>query len=233
MNEELEFETYLSISPNKFGIYLLDVNNFKNLYKQEIILKGISNSINLNDLKKFLDENIFKIEKLLGRFIENIFLIIENEKIFNLQNGIRKKKYNASNNKQYVENSLTEAKDLFNENYQHENIMHIIIKKYFIDGESYSFLENNLKCDHLNLEIEFKSISNSFIKELDKVLENYQIKIIRFLDGNYIQNFFEENFELSEMAHKIKIGCNENEVTILPKNPRKLGFFEKFFQLFS
>ena len=91
MNEELEFETYLSISPNKFGIYLLDVNNFKNLYKQEIILKGISNSINLNDLKKFLDENIFKIEKLLGKFIENIFLIIENEKIFNLQIGIRKK----------------------------------------------------------------------------------------------------------------------------------------------
>ena len=36
MNKENEFETYLSISPNKFGIYLFDKKNLKNLYKKEI-----------------------------------------------------------------------------------------------------------------------------------------------------------------------------------------------------
>ena len=35
------------------------------------------------------------------------------------------------------------------------------------------------------------------------------------------------------MTHRILNGYNENEVTFLPKNPKKLGFFEKFFQLFS
>ena len=36
-----------------------------------------------------------------------------------------------------------------------------------------------------------------------------------------------------EKAHRILNGYNENEVTFVPKNPKKLTFFEKFFQLFS
>ena len=35
------------------------------------------------------------------------------------------------------------------------------------------------------------------------------------------------------MAHNIINGINENEVKVVPKNTKKTGFFEKFFQLFS
>ena len=35
------------------------------------------------------------------------------------------------------------------------------------------------------------------------------------------------------MTHKIFNGYNQNEVTFVQKNTKKLGFFEKFFQLFS
>ena len=92
MTEDLEFETYLSISSKKFKIYLLDTKNLKNLYFEE---KNFENSISisdLNNLEKFLDNNIFKIEKLSGKFVENIILIFENEKILNLEFGIKKKK---------------------------------------------------------------------------------------------------------------------------------------------
>ena len=74
MNKDLELENYLSISPNKFGIYLFDKKNLKNLYKEELILNNNSKFIKLDDLKKFLDNNIFKIEKLSGKFVKNIFL---------------------------------------------------------------------------------------------------------------------------------------------------------------
>ena len=36
MNKILEFETYLSISQSKFGIYLFDPKNKNNLYGKEI-----------------------------------------------------------------------------------------------------------------------------------------------------------------------------------------------------
>ena len=77
MNKNLELENYLNISPNKFGIYLFDTKNLKNLYKEELIINQENKFLNLDDLKKFLDKNIFKIEKLSGKFVENIILIFE------------------------------------------------------------------------------------------------------------------------------------------------------------
>ena len=233
MNEELEFENYLSISPNKFGIYLFDRKNLKNLYKKEMPVHESLNLNNLNILNKFLDDNIFKIEKLSGKFIKNISVILEDEKIFNLYLGIKKKNYNIFITKEYLENSLAEAKELFRENNQNENIMHMIVNKYFIDGKSYSSFDENLKSNHLALEIQFKSISNTVVYELNKILENYQIRIVKFLDGNYVKNFFDNEKELSVMSHMILNGHNENEVNFVAKNQNKSGFFEKFFQLFS
>ena len=92
MNKDLELENYLSISPNKFGIYLFDKNNLKNLYKEELIINDNSKFLNLTNLQKFLDNNIFKIEKLSGKFVENIYLVLENKKILSLKIGIKKKK---------------------------------------------------------------------------------------------------------------------------------------------
>ena len=233
MNEELNLETYLNVSPTKFGIYLLDTKNFKNLYKQELEFHSNVNSIDFDILKKFLDENIFKVEKIGKKFVENIYLIIDNNKNFNLQLGIKKKNHSFSITKEYLQNALIDAKDLFKENYQNHRIMHMIITKYFINNKTYKTYEDNLKSDHLNIEIEFKCISNSVIHDLNKILQAYQVKIIKCLDANYIKTFPDIDIELSQIAHKILMGYNQNEVKVVPKNPEKKGFFEKFFQLFS
>ncbi len=232
MNKILEFETYLSISQTKFGIYLFDTKNKNNLYEKEIIFEKI-NFINYSHLKQFLDDNVFRIEKLVGKFIENIFIIIEDENILNTQIGIKQKNYQPSKSKVYLQRSITNAKDLFRENYPDEKIMHILINNYLIDGKNYFYLQDNLECEQLNLVIQFKSISNEIMYNLNKLLQNYQINIIKFLDGNYVKNFFNKDMEISKMAFDILNGCNVNEVMVVQKNTKKLGFFEKFFQLFS
>ena len=232
MNEILEFETYLSISQTKFGIYLFDTKNRNNLYAKEITFEK-KDFINHSHLKQFLDDNIFRLEKLAGKFIENIFIIIDYENILNTQIGIKQKNYQPSKSKLYLQSSITNAKDLFKENYPDEKIMHIIINNYLIDGKNYFNLQDNLQYDQLNLVIEFKSISNEIMYNLNKLLQNYQINIIKFLDGNYIKSFFNKDIEISEMAFDILNGCNVNEVMVVQKNTKKLGFFEKFFQLFS
>ncbi len=233
MNKDQELQYYLSVSPNKFGIYMFDIKSLKNLYKEEINLIPESDFLNLDALKKFLDINIFKIEKLSGNFVENIFLVLEDKKIFDLEMGIKKKNYNASITKEYLENVLIEAKDLFRESHQNQEIIHMIINKFSFNDKNYLSFEDNLKCDHLALEIHFKFVSNNIISELDKILENYQIKIKRYIDGNYTKTIFSDDMELSEMCHRILSGYNRNEVIFLPKSTKKLGFFEKFFQLFS
>ena len=233
MNKDQELENYLSISKNKYGIYLFDKRNLINLYKEEFVIGKNNKFLNLDILKKFLDNNIFKIEKLSGKFVENISLIFEDEKNLDIEVGIKKKNYNTSSTKECLENLLVEAKDLFRETYQDQKIMHMLINKYYLNEKNYSSFDENVNSDYLAIEIQFKTISNSKIYDLNKILENYQIKIRKYIDGIYIKNFFDNDMELAEMCHRILSGYNDNEVTFVSKNSKKLGFFEKFFQLFS
>ena len=51
MNKEKKFENFLSISPNKLGIYLFDKKNLRNLYNDELIINDTTNYLDFNILK--------------------------------------------------------------------------------------------------------------------------------------------------------------------------------------
>ena len=92
----------------------------------------------------------------------------------------------------------------------------------------------NTNEDYSYLEVNFISISNSFTLIFDKLLENHQIKIRKYMSGIYIKSFLrEDETELSVMANKLYNGLNKNEVKLISKTIENRGFFEKFFQLFS
>ena len=231
---EEDLETYLSISKNKFEIYLFDKINLKNLYKEELEIKNIIDFEELNNLTKFLDDNIFRIEKLSKKFIKNIFVIIENSQNLNINISIKKKNYDYLVNSESLKNTLTEIKDLFKENYRDQNIIHMIVNNYLINGKRYFFFEDNIKSDDLCLEVNFISISKNLEQIFDKIFEKYQIKVEQFFDLNYLENQLkDEKLELPEIVQKIRNGYNVNEITLIPKNIKNKGFFENFFQLFS
>jgi hypothetical protein len=234
MIEESDFETFLYISRNQYIIFVDDKKNPKNLYKQEF---KIDNEINLDDLSylsKFLDENIYRIEKLLGNFIKDITLIIENDKILNTDIGIKKKDYEQLQNRDNIKNYLIEVKDSFKENYQDQVIMHMLINdsdENTIKNLSHDSYTNE---GYLYLSVKFISISNNLTSVFEKLLEKHQIQVNQYMSGEYIQSFFGSDIsELSIMASKLKNGLNKNEITLVSKNTENKGFFEKFFQLFS
>ena len=234
MIEELSLDAYLSISQKKFEIYLLDKKNLKNIYKKEFHFENDTDQIDYNLLGDFLDKNIFKTEKLTGNFLKSISLIIENYNILNFSIGIKKKNYGEKINKQYLESSLIELKDLFKENYQNNKIIHFIINRYLIDDINYTSFDQEINGEFICVEAKFISVPSILIKEISDVLAKYQIKIGSLFEKNYIQNFFkEQSLELTISAHKIKSGLNQNEISLVSKSYKKKGFFEKFFQLFS
>ena len=47
MIEELNFETYLLISPNEFAIYFFDIKNKKNFFQKTLMSSEKSNYIDL------------------------------------------------------------------------------------------------------------------------------------------------------------------------------------------
>lgn len=228
MIENSDFETFLYISKNKYQIFVYDKNNLKNLYYEEI---ENNEEIELNILSKFIDDNIFKIEKMIKNFIRNIILIIQDDKVLDIGISLKKKIYEKNIDQKQLENSLVEIKDIFKENYQDLIIMHMII----IEKENnFSLNNDNKNDDYLFLEVNFISIPNNFTFNFDKLLENHQIKIKRYMSAGYIKSFFDkESMELFVMANKLNDGLNKNEVQLVSKNKENKGFFEKFFQLFS
>ncbi|MDA9838321.1 hypothetical protein N9B99_01785 [Candidatus Pelagibacter sp.] len=233
MIEDLDFETYLYISKDKFQIFVLNKKKLKNLYSQELKIDNQFDFKDLNILLNFLDKNIYKIEKLIGNFIKNIILIVENEKNLKINMGI-KKSYETSLKQKSFSNNLTQLKDLFKKNYQDQTIMHMCIINYIIDGKRYSSFDTKLINDYSCIEVSFIAIDNKLVFAFDNVLEKYQIKIKQYMCGNYINNFIgDTGNEISIIANKLRNGLNINEITIVPKHKENKGFFEKFFQLFS
>ena len=233
MIEDLDFETYLYISKDKFQIFVLNKKKLKNLYSQELKIDHQFDFKDLNILLNFLDKNIYKIEKLIGNFIKNIILIVENEKNLKINMGI-KKNYETSLKQKSFSSNLTELKDLFKKNYQDQTIMHMCIINYIIDGKRYSSFDSKLINDYFCIEVSFIAIDDKLVFVFDNLLEKYQIKIKNYMCGNYINNFIgDTGDEISIIANKLRNGLNINEITIVPKHKENKGFFEKFFQLFS
>ncbi len=234
MNKEIDFETNLIISSGKFEIFLLDIKNHKNIYQEQFKFRDNSEKLDFNLLNEFLENNIFKIEKLAGNFVNNINVVIENKSILTSNIGIKKKNYTGEITNVILESMLKDIKDLFKENYNQYKLIHMIIDKYIIDGVSYSSLQNQISNDEICLEIKLISISNLIILEIENILKKYQIQVNNYLDKGYVNEFFlDKQLDISQMTHELKNGINNNEVRITSKLPKKLGFFEKFFQLFS
>ena len=65
MSRILDVNNYLFISPKKIGISVNESKDFSEIYKKEILISEKTNQINFGLINAFLENNIFKIEKIL------------------------------------------------------------------------------------------------------------------------------------------------------------------------
>ncbi len=233
MDNYINFETYLFLGPKKF---IISVNTELNreIYKKELIFDQEKKDLDLKILSDFLNENIFKIEKLLNNFVKNIYLIIDIKNFFSFQMSIKKNNYGellTTKNLNYV---LNEAKDLCSDTLKNKKIIHILIDNYLIDEKKYTNLPQNMNCNHFSLDINFICLSLNYLKNLEKIINKYQISINKIISMQYLDTFFsDESISLTEKARKIIDGQNPNEVILTNKKLKNKTFFEKFFHFFS
>ena len=227
------YKTFIFISFNKFIIISLDEENKIN-YKKETIFKDQNEIFHSNLLNKFLNENIFKIEKELGEFIKIIYLIIDNEEIFSVNLSIKNKINEAPINTKLVNNLLIEAKNYCEETLKKAEVIHIKIDQFYIDNKYYKVLPDKISCKSLSLDLSFICVPNNILNSFEKVLNKFQISVYKTISYQYLNSFLNissNNLEL--VAQKILTGFNENEVILMKKKPKNLGFFEKFFNFFN
>tara|TARA_B100001057_G_scaffold125994_1_gene124814 strand:+ start:921 stop:1622 length:702 start_codon:yes stop_codon:yes gene_type:complete len=226
-------KTFIFISSNKLTILSLNEANKIN-YKKEAILKDQNKKFNLDLLIKFLNENIFKIEKELGEFIKVIYLIIENEEIFSVNLSIKNKINETQINTKIINNLLMEAKNYCKGTLKKAEVIHMKIDQFYIDNEYYKVLPDKVSCKSLSLDLSFICVPNNILNSFEKVLNKFQISVYRTISYEYLRSFLKNSSNNLELvAQKILAGFNENEVILMKKKQKNPGFFEKFFNFFN
>lgn len=233
MNDNLNYKTFLFISLKKFIISVENMKN-ENLYRDELIVNESLKDLNLDDLDLFLNNNIFKIEKKLKKFITKIYIILDSKKIFPIEMSIKEKINEKVLNLKNLNHLLQEGKTYCKKTLDEKIIIHMIINNYQINGKIYSFFPENERSNNFSVDIKFICISNNVIEDYENILKKYQISLGQVLSANYIKQFLgSSETNVFVMAQKIMGGINQNEVKLVDKTPKNKGFFEKFFNFFS
>jgi len=234
MNSENNFETFLSISNNEFLIFTKDKNNDKKLFENKLMFEETEIGKNLILLDKFVNENIFKIEKIIKGFVNNIIIIIDCFEELKIGTSFKKKSYEKSFSKDDLNHLLYDSKNQIKANYDNWFIAHMIITQYIINDKKYDYLPADVDSEYICLDIDFICFSREYLKKLEKILNKYHIKIKQFVSANYIKNCFKnDKINIFSMCEKIIGGYNKNEIFLVPKYKKNNGFFEKFFNFFS
>ena len=191
--------------------------------------------LNFESLDSFLNENIFQIEKILNEFVNNIFLIIDHSDLFTIRLSIKEKKDDILLSKNSINSLLIEAKNQCKQTLQDVDIIHMKIDEFYVDDISYKNLPEQQNCKNFSIDLSFICIPNIISKNFEKILSNYEISLSKILSYQYLTSFADNDKvdNIYEIAHKILNGLNENEVFLVTKKPKNVGFFEKFFNFFN
>ena len=234
MGEKIFLDAYLFISPKKIILSIFNETSRKNLFENEIKIDNSSKLIDLESLRLFLDKNIFEAEKLVKRFIKNIYLVIESDSFFSSSISVKKNFQKSILSKDRLIHLLNESKEICKNTLSQKKIIHMIIEKYRLDNEFYNEIPQNKKFENISVEVKFICLSENMVKNLEDSLKQFHISVKNIVSYNYIKKFFkDEKYDLFEMTKKILEGFNENEVLIVNKTSKNKGFFEKFFNLFG
>ncbi len=234
MENNSEFETFLFISPKKIVLSVNKIKHFKLIFKEEMIIKNFFNELDFETFDNFLNQNIFKVEKILGNFVKNINVIIESKEFFTFKIAVKKNNYDNILTPNALVYLLNDAKDQCDKSIDDKKIIHFLIDNYLIDNNSYSNLPLELECKNFSLDLSFICLPRDIIEKIEELLKRYQISINQLLSADYVKKHCsEENFDFFNMAYKILSGYNKNEVKIVSKNSINKGFFEKFFNFFN
>jgi hypothetical protein len=224
---------FLIIKKEKISFKNFDPINVSTLTK-EIFLKNDSLDNIFLTLEKFLEKNMFEIEKRLKIFIKKIYIIFESDSVFEVGSSFRQNFTGVDFNYSQFNDSLIDIKNQLEKHSKKYEIIHMLIDKYIINGVVYNSLPDNEKIDELVVQVNFICLENIIVEKFKEIFLKYQISLSKILYFNYLQkqnNFSSEN--IIQIANENIDGNNSNEVFIIKKKPKKQGFFEKFFNFFN
>ena len=234
MIREADLQTYLYLNNTQYIIYLIDNKTNEKIYSEKLAIEENSTEFKFRKMDEFLDSNILKIEKKLDSFIKDIYVILDSKEFHSIKLSIKKDNNGNLINSDALIHPLSDLKNLCQSNLFNKKIIHFFIEKYVIDNKFYTFLPENVNCNHFSLDTEFICLSKNLIENIEKILKKYHISLNQILSASYVEKFKDNTDNtIFTTASRIISGHNRNEVLLIGKVNKKQGFFERFFNFFN
>ena len=227
---------YFGISNNK--IYLCFFDNKKNELTNSVsfdIPDDINNNLNFKIILSLLRENIRKLEKDLGLFINSGNISIKSKTFQSILFSVKDIFDKRELEKEVIIKLVRIAIEQFQNCERNLTILHVIINKYVIDDKVYDYFPDRKKFTRIILEIEFICINKFLIDKIKKLFNECKIDVKKIVSYDYAKKFLNniKDDTLCLSAYEILNGANQSEVILTENTSKKHSFFNKIFNFFD
>ena len=210
-------------------------SNYENKYSNSITL-DFSSREGLENLSNIIRDNIIKIEKKIGEFVNEINIILDLNKSINIKLNIFKKKENLEVTREDIKYLIQDARQQIIEQNKNLTILHIVLENFYINKIKKTEISKNFSAEDFSIILNFICYPSEDILNFKNLLKKNQIKVNKFICSKYLESILEkdlpEELQISRAGIKTIMGMNENEVQIVPKTSKKHPFFERLFKFF-
>ena len=231
------FHIYLEFNYTELNIAAFNKINNKLEYFDQKLYKSYfnNNELNFDILQNFVEKNILEVEKAIGEFVKDIYLMIETPQSTSINLSVLKNNEGNKITKQDAMYLIQDAKQQILKSNSAIEIIHIITENYNLDDMNHNFLPLDINCKKFSIDIKFICFPKDLLRNFEQLFLKQQIFINKFICSNYVKTFDFKNNEkhICEKGKEIVEGINKEEVVSIPKIIEKTGFFERLFHFFK
>jgi cell division protein FtsA len=158
----------------------------------ELTIKN-NQSNNLLNEEELIEELIFNLEKKNGEYLDEISLMVDNSDILLISLLVLKKSDEQIFNDNFLKYITDEAKFEINKNYPNQEIVHSIIKDFYLDEKRFTEIPKNLKYNKFAVEFSFFVYPKFFLDNLRKIFAKQNVVIKKFIFSSYSKSLFYQN----------------------------------------
>ena len=204
----VNFQTFFDCGFSKIRAGTFNTNNNKEAFYAES--EFFTDQLNL-DLK--IQKIITTLEKDSNEYIDNINLMIDSSKMYSIGISLSKKLDGSKLKQANIKFLVQEAKQQIVKNYINQNIIHIIINNYKIDGMDYSYVPEEIECNFISLDMLFICVPNDLVLHYKKIFSKSNILVNQIICSSYAKSInYKDSLNLNGHTSFIDVGFNRTSI---------------------
>jgi cell division protein FtsA len=183
------FNTFIDFGKSAIRATSFNKENKKVENQLELTIKN-NQSKNIFSEEEMIEDLIIDLEKKNGEYLNEISLLVDNPNILLISISIFKKSDNEKLNNNFLKYIIEDAKFEINKNYPNYEIVHLIVKNFFLDEKKFSEIPKNLNHNKFAIEFNFFVYPKFFLENFRKIFAKQNVTIKKFIFSSYSKSLF-------------------------------------------